>query len=204
MRIGPKYKIARRLGANVFEKTQGPKFALSEAKRSKGKGDKRPKQRTDFGNQLLEKQKVRFTYGITERQFKNYVKAVVEKKAAKPEEKLFEALESRLDNVVLRSGLVHARSLARQVVSHGHITVNGRKLTIPSYSVRIGDKIAIREGSSKNGLFATLGERLKDKNVPSWIKLDAEAKSVEVQGAPKVAPGESLFDLGAVIQFYKR
>jgi small subunit ribosomal protein S4 len=157
-----------------------------------------------FGNQLIEKQKVRFTYGITERQFKNYVKSVIDKKPAKPEEKLFESLESRLDNVVLRSGFASTRALARQVVSHGHITVNGRKVTIPSYSVRIGDKISVREGSSNNGLFETLAEKLKDKTVPSWLKLDAGIKTVEVQGIPKAAPGESLFDLGVVIQFYKR
>lgn len=203
MRIGSKYRIARRLGASVFEKTQGPKFALSQARRSKNKKD-RPKQRTDFGNQLIEKQRVRFTYGITERQFKNYVKNVIEKKPAKPEEMLHASLESRLDNVVLKAGFVHARSLARQVVSHGHITVNGRKVTIPSYSVRVGDKIGIREGSNNNGLFATLADKLKDKNVPSWLKLDTEKKIVEIQGAPKATPGEVLYDLGAVIQFYKR
>lgn len=201
MKIGTKYRIARRLGPSVFEKTSGPKFALSLAKR---KETKRPKQRTDYGNQLIEKQRVRFTYGITERQFKNYVKNVIEKKAAKPEEKLFESLETRLDNVVLKAGFVNSRSLARQVVSHGHITVNGRKLTIPSYSVRIGDKIAIREGSTNNGLFATLADKVKDKTVPSWLKLDVEKKMIEIQGSPKASPGELAFNLGVVIQFYKR
>jgi small subunit ribosomal protein S4 len=203
MKIGPKYKIARRLGGNVFEKTRGAKFALAMQKRAKSKKDK-PRARTDFGNQLLEKQRVRFTYGIMERQFKNYVKNVIEKKPAKPEDMLFASLESRLDNVVTRAGFVSTRRLARQVVSHGHITVNGRKVTVPSFNVKIGDIISIREGSLKSPLFATLTEKLKEVNVPNWLKLNPEKMIAEVQGVPKPAPGEVLYDLGVVIQFYRR
>ncbi len=201
MKFGPKYRIARRLGASVFEKTSGPKFAASVAKRGK---PARQKPRSDFGNQLIEKQRVRFTYGITEKQFKNYVKEVIEKRAAKPEELLFALLESRLDNVVLRSGLAHTRALARQSVSHGHITVNGRKVTIPSYKVRIGDKIAIREGSKAKGSFAVIDEKIKAHTSPSWIKLDSELKIAEIQGAPKAGTGEMIYNLGTVLQFYKR
>ena len=127
MKIGPKYKIARRLGPAVFEKTQTQKFALSEARHAAGKKrDKRSKALSDFGLQLIEKQRVRFSYGITERQLSNYVEKAIETKG-NPSENLFASLESRLDNVVYRMGIAHTRRLARQMVSHGHFVVYGKR-----------------------------------------------------------------------------
>lgn len=201
MIIGPKYKIARRLGAGIFEKTQTQKFALSEVKR--GKKDKRSGPKTDYGIQMLEKQKARFSYALTEKQFSKYVKEALSKKGTK-QELLYTLLESRLDNVVLRGGLASTRLAARQMVSHGHLTVNGRRVTIPSYLVKVGDKIAIREASTKKTLFATLEERLAKFQPPSWLKLDAEFKTLEVQGAPKLNTEELLFDIGQVLEFYSR
>lgn len=201
MRIGPKYKIARRLGAQVFEKTQGKKFAIAEGA-TKGRGDRRPK--TDFGIQMLEKQKVRFTYGIIERQFKNMVKEVLSKRLAKPEEKLFENLESRLDNVVLRGGLAHTRFFARQMVSHGHITVNGKKVNIPSFHVKKGDVISVREGSKDKGLFANLLEKSKDLTIPAWLRTDFNKKIINVEGAPIYVPATLSFSLTSVLEFYRR
>jgi small subunit ribosomal protein S4 len=202
MIIGPKYKIARRLGAGVFEKTQSQKFALSEARR-KGGDKKRGGPKSDFGIQMLEKQKARYTYALTEKQFSKYVKAAI---AAKGDnrELLYKTLESRLDNVVLRAGFAPTRLGARQLVSHGHLTVNGRRVTVPSYMVRVGDKIAVREGSSKKPVFATLSERLGKSQAPAWLKVDAEKKSIEVQGAPKLNPTELMFDIGQVLEFYSR
>ncbi len=200
MIIGPKYKIARRLGAGVFEKTQTQKFALSEAR--KGKRDKRgPK--TDYGIQLLEKQKARFSYCLTEKQFSNYVKKALAKKGTN-QDLLFQMLEARLDNVVLRAGFATTRLGARQIVSHGHLTVNGERVDIPSYQTKLGDKIGIREGSSKKMVFSTLDERLKKYTPPSWLKLDVEKKTGEVQGAPKLHTDELLFDIGQVLEFYSR
>ncbi|MBA3551004.1 30S ribosomal protein S4 [Patescibacteria group bacterium] len=201
MIIGPKYKIARRLGAGVFEKTQTQKFALSEGKR--GKKDKRGGPKTDYGIQMLEKQKARFTYALTEKQFSNYVKKALAKKGTN-QDTLYGLLESRLDNVVLRGGIGHTRLAARQIVSHGHMTVNGIRVTIPSYQVKVGDKIAIREASLKKPLFATLDERISKYQPPSWLKLDAEKKVIEVQGAPKLNTAELLFDIGQVLEFYSR
>ena len=201
MIIGPKYKIARRLGAGVFEKTQTQKFAMSEAKK-KGKRDSRgPK--TDFGVQMLEKQKARFSYALTEKQFSKYVKIALVKKGNNMD-LLYTMLETRLDNVVLRSGFVISRLGARQVVSHGHMMVNGRRVTIPSYQVKIGDKITIREGSSKKPLFATLDERLKSPKNPSWLTVDADKKVITVQGTPKLVATELIFDIGQVLEFYSR
>ena len=199
---GPKYKKARRLGASVFEKTQSQKFAVHLTKRKANPEGMRAK--TDFGNLMLDKQRIRVTYGINERQFKNMVLAVIAEKNLKPSERLFEVLESRLDNVVLRGGFAHTRSLARQLVSHGHILVNGTKTMVPSRQTRKGDVVSIREASSKKTVFATLDEKLKTVVVPSWIKLDKDKKTLTVEGAPKALPGESKLNLSAVIQFYRR
>ncbi len=203
MIIGPKYKIARRLGAPVFEKTQTQKYVLSQTKKTKTKRGG-PKQRTDFGMQMNEKQKARFSYLLSEKQFSNYVKKALSAQGTDNAGMLFEILERRLDNVVLRAGFAHARGLARQMVSHNHIQVNGKTVNIPSYRVSVGDVITVREGSSKKPLFNNLEERLQAKTAPSWIKVDASQKRAEVQGAPKVDKGELLFDLNSVIEFYSR
>src|SRR3954468_519236 len=122
MKLGPKYKIARRLGAPIFEKTQTQKFALSLARKEKST-KRRPKPKSEFGTQLNEKQKARFTYGISEKQFANYVKQSLN--GSEPVQKLFAKLERRLDNVIYRAGLASTRAQARQIAAHGHSTVNG-------------------------------------------------------------------------------
>ncbi len=204
MIIGPKYKIARRLNAPVFEKTQTQKYALSQARRSKSKDAGRPKAKSNFGRQLNEKQKARFTYGISERQFSKYVKNLLTKKGTNPAEKLLETLENRLDNVIYRLGFATTRRFARQMVSHGHVVVNGVKVNIPSYQVSVGEVIKAREGSLKTKLFATLEEKHKTYTVPSWLAFDIEKKEGKVQGVPKVGPGDLLFDPKAVLEFYSR
>ena len=206
MIIGPRYKIARRLGAPVFEKTQTQKYVLSQTKKTKttSKGNGGSKQKTDFGVQMNEKQKARYTYLLSEKQFSNYVKKALAAKGTNNVGSLFELLETRLDNVVLRAGFAHARLLARQMVSHNHITVNGRTVNIPSFKVSVGDIIGIREGSMKKTLFQGLEERLQAKTAPAWLKVDAGKKQTEVQGLPKVEQGELLFDLNSVIEFYSR
>ncbi len=209
MKIGPKYKIARRLGAGVFEKTQTQKFALRQTQKGKGtksgKGGKggRGGPKTDFGVQMLEKQKARYSYLLSEKQFGNYVKKALAKQGAN-KDLLYGMLENRLDNVVLRAGFATTRSAARQMVSHGHMMVNDKRVDIPSYAVRIGDKITIREGSMKKGLFSDLDERLKKSQTPAWLTVDADKKTITVQGAPKLTQEELLFDIGQVLEFYSR
>ena len=202
MKIGPRYKKARRLGASIFEKTQTPKFSAHLTKRKANPEGRRAK--TDYGNLLLGKQRVRVTYGINERQFKNLVNSVIAEKTLKPAERLFEVLESRLDNVVLRGGFAHTRALARQLVSHGHILVNGVKTTVPSRQLRKGDVVSIREASSKKPVFATLDEKLKTVTALSWLKLEKDKKTITVEGAPKALPGESNLNLASVVLFYRR
>jgi small subunit ribosomal protein S4 len=203
MIIGPKYKIARRLGAPVFEKTQTQKYAMRLGQKSANKQSSRPKAKSNYGLGMLEKQKARFSYGITSKQFGNYVKKATERKG-NSSELLVRLLEGRLDNVALRSGFTTTRQAARQLVSHGHLTVNGTIVTIPSYQIKIGDIIAIREGSKKKPLFATLDERLKTIKIPAWLKLDLEKREIRVDGIPTANQAELLFNVGAVLEFYSR
>lgn len=197
----PRYKTARRLGNNIFDKTQGEKFLNREARR---KVEKKSRPKSDFGLQMLEKQKAKVTYGVSERMFAKYVKSILDKAGANSPEKLISILESRLDNVVYRLGLAPTRQSARQMVSHGHIKVNGVKITIPSYSVHLSDKITIRENSSKKGLFLNLDEKLKNFTVPAWLSFDITKKEAKVQGAPKLTPIEINFDPAVVLNFYSR
>ena len=198
-----KYKIARRLGAAVYEKTQSQKFMLGEQKRAKARTG-RPKRPTDYGLALIQKQRVRFSYGISEKQFANSVKKAFEsaKTGSVPADTLFNLLERRLDNVVYRSGIAKTRAFARQLATHGHITVNGKKIDVPSYSVKNGDVISIREGSKTKPVFADLGAQLKSVKAPAWLKADAAKLSVEVVGEPKNP--DAFFNFQAVIEFYSR
>lgn len=203
MKIGPKYKIARRLGAPVFEKTQTQKFKL-RTETKEGNKKKRGKPKSQYGLQLIEKQKARFIYGITEKQFAKYVKNIVESKLPAPTSLLFAALETRLDNVVSRLGLVNTRRFARQAVSHGHILVNGRKLNVPSYTVRPGDVISVREGSKNSAMFKELDKMIKEASVPNWLAWNAEKQTASVLRLPTTEGQDIMFDLGAIIEFYKR
>jgi len=202
MKIGPKYKIARRLGAPVFEKTQTPKYALSLSRKERAGTGGRGKPKSEFGTELIEKQKARFTYGLGERQFRNYVEKSLH--AKEPVQKLFTLLESRLDNALARSGFTKTRAQARQAASHGHITVNGKRVTVPSIELRVGDTIGIRAGSSASALFADVAERMKAVTVPAWLEVDPENRTATVKGQPVYVPQEHVFDLRVSIEFYNR
>src|SRR3989338_4457526 len=203
MLIKSKYKIARRLGVPVFEKTQTAKFALSLTRRSE-RATKRPRALTDYGKQLLEKQKVRYTYLMNERQLKKNVRQVLAKKGIKQDERLYEILETRLDSVTYRLGFGPARLAVRQLVNHGHICVNGKRVDIPSCALYVGDVVSVRPGSLPKKVFVTLDERLKDLSVPAWLALDTEKKQGTIKGVPKLTRGESGLDFNTVLEFYKR
>jgi len=198
-----KYKIARRLGSGVYEKTQGQKFMLSEQKRSRVRSG-RPKRPTDYGLSLIKKQRVRFAYGVSEKQFRNYVKRAMDaaKTGSVPSDMLFKTIESRFDNVVYRSGIASTRAFARQLTTHGHLLVNGKKLDVPSYLVKKGDVITLREGSKSKTVFADLTDRLASAIVPAWLTTDAKNMTVTVNGEPKNP--DAFFDFQAVIEFYSR
>ena len=202
MKIGPKYKIAKRLGPSVFEKTQTQKFALAQERTARTKS--RGRGATEYGKQLREKQKVRLTYGLTERQFGNYVAEAMATRGAAPTDVLHRLLELRLDNVIYRLGLAPSRRAARQMVSHGHVTVNGIKTTIPSRHLRMGDSIAVRDGSKNRVLFENFGERFGEYKLPSWLTFDPKGMSGSLDAVPTAESADPAGDLASVISFYSR
>ncbi len=201
MKIGPKFKIAKRLGAPIFAKTQSPKFAISQQRA--GRTKKRMSQASDYKKQLIEKQKMRFTYGIAERQLRRYVDEAVEK-SNQPATVLMIRLESRLDNVVFRLGLAKTRQMARQMVGHGHIHVNGKKMSIPSYKVRENDVITVREGSKDSIMFTSLLEATDTNTVPAWLSFDVKKFTGTVKAVPTFDPAEAMFDPAQVLEYYSR
>ncbi|OGI72184.1 hypothetical protein A3J61_00465 [Candidatus Nomurabacteria bacterium RIFCSPHIGHO2_02_FULL_38_15] len=195
----PKYKMCRRLGAGVYEKCQTQKFVASEGRNKKDKKRKAP---SIYSTQMLEKQKVRFSYGINERQLQKYVDMAQHQKTSPVSDKLYELLETRLDNVVYRLGWAGTRALARQMCSHGHILVNGKKLKVPSHIVSIGDTITPREGSRSSVLFTELPVRLKSYSSPNWLKTELGELKGTLSGVPKNVDG--YLDLNTVLEFYSR
>lgn len=202
MKIGPKYKIAKRLGAPIFEKTQTAKFAVSEQRpgrpRKRGAG-----QASDFKKQLIEKQKMRFIYGITEKQLTRYVNEAISS-GHQPITKLVERLEGRLDNVVYRLGLAKTRRFARQMVAHGHITVNGRRLSIPSHKMSVGDVVGVREGSKASAMYTGVLESDQILSVPAWLTFDAKKLTGTVTGTASYVAAEFMFDAEQVLEYYSR
>ena len=204
MKTGPRYKIAKRLGVTVFEKAQTQKFAVSAERSAKNKRRGRGRQ-SEYGKQMLEKQKVRVTYGMPERQFRNYVrKALSTVHSTKPSERLHELLEMRLDNVVWRLGLAATRRAARQMVAHGHIQVNGKKTRVPSHALQVNDQIAVRQGSKEHGVVVGFAERFAERPLPSWISWSAKTMEGAVTERPTAASADPAGDLVSVLSFYTR
>ena len=202
MKIGPKYKIARRLRAPIFEKTQTPKYALREERKSKKKSFNKPK--TDFGSQLNEKQKARMFYCVTEKQFAKYVNQALAKKTSSPAANLLKSLECRLDNAIWRAGILPTHLSARQAVAHGHFLVNGKKVYVPSFEVKKGDKVSIREGSRDSKLFSELENKIVETKSPDWMSWDAKTKELSIKDGSFAERADLLFDLGQVIEYYQR
>src|SRR3989344_7968896 len=203
MKTGPRYKIAKRLGASVFEKAQTQKFAISADRSAKNKKRGRGRQ-SEYGKQMLEKQKVRITYGLPERQFRNYVREALTAHSVQPVERLHELLELRLDNVIWRLGLARTRRGARQMVAHGHVMVNEKKSRVPSQMLSVGDKIAVREGSKEHGVLVGFNERFLERPLPSWLTWNAKNMEGSVKEKPTAVSADPAGDLVAVLSFYTR
>ncbi len=206
----PKCKLCRRAGEKLFlkgEKCFTPKCIFEKRPTPPGKPISERKHRstlTEYGIQLKEKQKIRNVYGLSEKQFARYVKESTEEKGGSPVDHLYAKLERRLDNVVYRLGYAKSRTMARQMVSHGHFMVGARKLTIPSYRVVEGDVVSIREGSKTSPMFTSASETAMKNNVPNWIVADPVKRTATVKGVPKYEKGETGFNFQTVIEFYSR
>ena len=195
-------KKERSLGVKLSikgDRANSPKAALIRKPYRPGQHGKRRKKVSEFGTQLREKQKIKFSYGLTEKQLaKIFVEAF--KKPGVTSDEVLSILESRLDNVIYRLGFAPSRSASKQIVGHGHITVNGRRVTIPSIRVRVGDKIGVREQSRNHGTLKDLTEKLKGFEAPAWLKLDPTTLSAEILAKPESMP--QVFDINIVVDYY--
>ncbi len=200
-------KSCRRLGESLCGRE---KCAYKKRPYAPGKLDSERKHRSgvsEYGEQLRAKQKMRITYGLMEKQFAMYVKRATAthesgENVVTPSLKLARELESRLDNIVYRAGFANTRALARQLVSHGHITVNGRRINIASHQVKIGDVVAIREGSKTVKVFEGLAERLTAAAPSYTLVVDPAKFTAEVKNV--VREVEGMFDTQKVLEYYSR
>jgi len=189
--IGPKAKLSRREGTDLFLKS------ARRSLESKCKLDSKPGQHgrtsgartSDYGNQLREKQKVKRMYGVLERQFRRYF-AEADRRKGNTGETLLQLLESRLDNVVYRLGFASTRAEARQLVSHKAIVVNGHVVNIPSYAVRVGDVVSVREKAKKQVRIAEALSLAEQSGFPMWVSVDAK----KMEGSLKTLPDRSDYN----------
>lgn len=202
-RVAAKYKISRRLGVSLWGRDKDP-----VNKRSYGPGQHgatKRKKTSDFGTQLREKQKLKGYYGnISERQFRR-VYQEASRRAGDTGENLIGILESRLDAVIYRMGLVPTVFAARQFVGHGHVLVNGRRVNIPSYSVREGDEIEIREKSKQSVKVLEMIQN-PERTVPDYIEFDAKNLKGKYVRVPKLAdvPYPVVMQPNFIVEFYSR
>jgi small subunit ribosomal protein S4 len=158
---------------------------------------------SEFGIQLREKQKVRKTYSVLEKQFRNYFEKAEQRKGMTGEN-LLRMLEMRLDNVVYRMGLARSRAEARQLVTHGHFTVNGRPTNIPSYGTKTGDQVEVRESRRGREYFKTAADTVKAAQIPEWVSVDAAKLSGSILAEPAREQMPQEFNEQLVVEFYSR
>lgn len=183
---GASCKLCRREGQKLFlkgERCYGGKCALSRRAYAPGQHGAAKKKLSEYGVQLREKQKAKRFYGILESQFRNYFEMADSKKGITGEV-LLQLLESRLDNVVYRMGFGSTRAEARQLVTHGHFTVNGKRVNIPSYLTKVGEAIEVCESSRKSVRFKEILDMTGSKVVPKWIEVDQENLKGRVVAVP--------------------
>ncbi len=199
-----KCKICRRLGVSVCGKE---KCALKRRPYPPGqKGKRKPRPLSEYGKELKEKQKLRNWYNLKERQFRKYVKEVLEKRGKVEDAAalLIRILENRLDNVVFRLGFASSRPQSRQMISHGHFLVNGKEVNIPSYSVKKGDVISVSPSSLKTSIFQNLKPLLKKHKTLSWFELDVEKMEGKIIGDPKPEEVAPPVEISVIFEYYSK
>ena len=197
---GPRTRISRRFGSPIF----GPSKYLE--RRNYGPGVHGPKSRrknTDYALGLIEKQKLRYYYGLMERQFRGVYERALKKRGVTGETML-QILETRLDNVVFHLGFGNSRSSARQMVSHGHIKVNGRKVNIPSYALKVNDVVEVKDSNVSRQMATHSLEISTSRPVPEWVSLNKTAFKGTVMRVPGRAEIQPIANEQAVVEFYSR
>jgi small subunit ribosomal protein S4 len=203
---GPVCRLCRREGVKLFLKGDKcvTKCTLERRSSRPGQhGSGRARKESGYAKQLREKQRVRRTYGVLERQFHKHF-TVAARRPGKTSENLLQVLEMRLDNLVYRLGFADSRAQARQLVNHGHFAVNGRKTDIPSFIAKPNDVITVRERSKSLEYFKTRALLLAQKGVPVWLRLDINELSGRVLSIPSRTDLELPFDEQMVVEFYQR
>ena len=166
---------------------------------------RRPKPQSEYGRQLQEKQDLKGQYNLREKQFKGYVKEALGKSAHGDSPELFlQKLERRLDNVIYRAGFAPTRRQSRQMVSHGHFMVNGKKMDIPSFEVKKGDVITVRQASLERPLFKSILLLLKKYEAPLWLQLNKEKPEITIQQLPSFAEAAPSVEIPLIFEFYSR
>lgn len=205
--IGPYCRLCRRVDEKLMlkgERCAGPKCALERKAMASGRRRTgRPRKLSDYGVRLREKQKARYTYGVLEKQFRRLF-AEAQKSPGKTGESLMQLLERRLDNVAYRAGFADSRNEARQIVLHGHVTVNGRKVNIPSFLVKPGDTIAWSARSISKEPYASALQGIESKVIPSWLNIDKSNLSGRVLSLPLAAEVGAKFDGKMIVEHYSR
>ena len=202
----PVCRICRREGLKLFLKGSRcftKKCAFERRSTPPGMNTQRRRKVSEFGIQLREKQKVRKSYSVLEKQFRNYFEKAEQRKGMTGEN-LLRLLEMRLDNVVFRMGLASSRAQARQLVSHGHFAVNGRPTNVPSFPTKVGDRIEVREARRGREIFKVVAETVKSAQIPEWVSVDGKqlAGSVLAEPAREQMPPE--FNEQLVVEYYSR
>ena len=203
---GPVCRVCRRLGDKLYlkgEKCFTPKCAFERRPYAPGQRSMRRRKVSDRGLQLREKQKARAVYGVLERQFQRYYEEAARRHGVTGE-MLLRTLELRLDNVVYRLGFADSRAQGRQVVLHGHISVNGRKSAIPSHVLKPGDVVGWTQRGSNSEYFNLVKEQVAGKSVPSWLSLEAESMSGRVLALPEVEEIGAKFNPATIVEYYSR
>ncbi len=199
--IGSKHKICRRLGEKVCTTDKCP---LTRRNYPPGvHGVKGRGKLTSFGKQLREKQKARYTYGILERQFRRYYQEAIRRRGA-TDLMLMQLLENRLDNIVFRLGLAKTRATARQLVNHGHIQVDGKKVDIPSYQVKPGQNISVDPISLKSGYFVQLAKNWGKQQIMDWLAIDAKDLRGQMLDLPKSEQVSQNIDFRLIVEYYSK
>ena len=203
---GPACRLCRREGTKLFlkgERCMTGKCALDRRSTAPGQHGAANKKVREYGMQLREKQKTRRYYGVLETQFRNYY-AEAERKSGMTGENLLVLLERRLDNTVYRMGMAESRKEARQLVLHGHFTLNGKKVTIPSISVKAGDVIAVKESSRDNAKIKSLIEGAASKLSPKWLEVNKENGSAKVVALPAREDIDFDFNEQLIVELYSK
>jgi len=205
--IEPKCRQCRRAGQKLFlkgERCSSTKCAIIKRNFPPGlHGPKGKKRQSEYGMQLQEKQNAKREYGLLEKQFLlTYQKAKKEQGSAG--ENLFKLLETRLDNTVFRCGFAVNRAQARQTVNHGHILVNKKKVNIPSYQVKPGDIISVKDASKRSKRFNGLSEKLKKAIIPGWVNVDAKELSGKVLHRPGMEDIKTNINIQMIVEYYSK